>query len=97
MSENVIFTKRVRNNARSGFLGSFWKTGGKLVVYDDSIVLRSFFKSIYFDRKRLTYERENKEEVLYNRIVRLHNEQYDYSVQMSPRQFNKFLTIMERQ
>ena len=92
--QNVIFLNGVRNNSHSGFIGSFWKSGGKLIVHEDTIVLRSFFKSIRFDRNSLIYERESRKEALYNRIVRLYNDQYDYSVLMSPRQFNKFFTMM---
>lgn len=95
MFKNSIFLYGIRNNANFGFLGSFWKTGGKIIFYDDTIVLKSFFKQICFDRKSLIYERENKEEVLYYRIVRLYNDKYNYSVLMSPRRFKKFLAIMK--
>ena len=95
MSKNSILLKGVRNNSKPGVLGTYWKTGGKLIVKDDIIVLRSFFKSTQFDRNSLIYKRENKEELLHNRIVRLYDDKYDYSVIMSPGRFNKFLTIMK--
>ena len=73
-----------------------WALFGKQAENLLYMMIVSFFKSIYFDKKSLIYERENKDEVLYNRKVRLYDEQYDYSVQMSPCQFNKFLTVMEK-
>ena len=95
MSRNTINLKYVRNNKISNCLGPVWKTGGRLIIEDNRIILRTWFKSITFDID-CHIIRQSKEELLRSVIVNISDADYDYSVLLSPRNYNRLLSLTKK-
>lgn len=90
-----LLLRGVRNNQRSNVLGSFWRTGGRLIIDNSDITIRTWFQTVSFDRKSVHVERTKKEELLTRKILRIYDADKDFSVQLSARQYKRLKNTID--
>ncbi len=91
----TIAVQGIRKNHSDGTLGTFWTKGGKILIDGDCITLHYLGTLAVFHRKNLHYYRDTQEELLLKRILRLYDEEQDFSVIMYPSAFEQWRKYAE--
>lgn len=87
----------VRKNKSSHKPGFWWKYGGCVLIEDDTVIIDGYdLHRFVFDRSRVSYYRDTKEELLLLRIIRIFDDEKDFSVQLSGSDYNRFMKAMQQ-
>ena len=89
----------IRKNKPDGSFGNVWTKGGYIggyILIDDETVTLKYLGTLgIFNRKTVKYSRDKQEELLIRRILRIYDDEQDFSVSMNPRDFEKFIKVMK--
>ncbi len=94
-----ISVHSIRKNKPDGSLGNGWIKGGYgyILIDDETVTLKYLGTLGIFDRRKLKYSRDKQEELLIRRILRIYDDEQDFSVSMNPRDFEKFIKVMKQE
>ena len=89
----------IRKNKPDGSLGNGWTKGGYgyILIDDETVTLKYLGTLGIFNRKTVKYSRDKQEELLIRRILRIYDDEQDFSVSMNPRDFEKFIKVMKQE
>lgn len=73
----------------------WWTRGGVILVDDETITLNYIGTLAVFNRKTVKYYRDRDEKMLVKRIVRIYDEEQDFSVIMYPKAFEELMKVMK--
>ncbi len=85
----------IRKNKPDGKPGTWWTRGGFILIYNETITLECLGTLAIFNRKTVGYYRDRDEELLIKRILRIYDDTQDFSVEMFPKEFDKFMKAMK--
>ena len=91
----------IRKNKPDGKPGTWWTRGGFMtrggfiLTYNETITLECLGTLAIFNRKTVGYYRDRDEELLIKRILRIYDDTQDFSVEMFPKEFDKFMKAMK--
>lgn len=72
-----------------------WTKGGVMLIDDKTIILNYVGTLAIFSRKTVRYYRDRDEEVLVKRVLRIYDDIQDFSVEMFPTAFDKFMKAVK--